>query len=94
MMSISKENVEEIEENQVFYHKLKFFVKITCIKIILKSVQQKRDVLNKVGENYIEVGDCEVEIVENLVQDLDETKSGDCKSHVDCSAYKAKIMTF
>ena len=52
------------------------------------------DVLNKVGENYIEVGDCEVEIVENLVQDLDETKSGDCKSHVDCSAYKAKIMMF
>ena len=38
------------------------------------------DVLNIVGENYIEVDDCEVEIVENIVQDLNEPKLGDCRS--------------
>ena len=86
--------LKRLREIKFFYHELKIFVKITCIKIILKSVQQKMDVLNKVGENYIEVGDCEVEIVENIVQDLDETKSGDCKSHVDCSAFKARKMMF
>ena len=39
-----------------------------------------------VGENYSEVADCEVKIVENFVQDLHEPKSGDCKSdaHVNC----------
>ena len=47
------------------------------------AYEKKVDVLNTVGENYIEVNDCDVEIVENIVQNLAETKLGDwkCRAH-------------
>ena len=56
--------------------------------------EEKVDVLNTVGENYIEVNDCEVDIVENIVQNLAETKSSDWKSRAHVISMVGDIPNF
>ena len=52
------------------------------------------DALNIVGDNYIKVNNCEVEIVENIVQNLTETKSDDCKSRAQVIFVVEDILKF
>ena len=52
------------------------------------------DALNTIGENYIKVNNCEVEIVENIVQNLTETKSDDCKSRAHVIYVVGNILKF
>ena len=52
------------------------------------------DALNTVCENYIKVNNCEVEIIENIVQNLTETKSDDCKSRAHVIFVVGDILKF
>ena len=52
------------------------------------------DALNTIGGNYIKINNCEVEIVENIVQNLTETKSDDCKSRAHVIYVVGNILKF
>ena len=86
MKTIYKKNIEEIEEKKVLLSQVEKFCVDNLHENDFETNKEKKNVLNMVGENYSEVADCEVKIVENFVQDLHEPKSGDCKSdaHVNC----------
>ena len=76
MKSISKEN---IEENQVLLSQVENVCEDKLHENYFEANEEKIDFLNTVGENCSEVDDCEVEIVKNIVQDIDEPKSSDRK---------------
>ena len=86
MKLISKEN---IEENQVLLSQVENVCEDKLHENYFEANEEKIDVLNTVSENCNKVDDCEVEILENIVQDIDQSKSRD---HCKFDAYVISVV--